>query len=716
MNITLREAHRWCAVEYDAKPSKQKLRKALLSGENVNSDFSILSVPAPPRDQTFFKICGNERELLIGIAVFDTVAAHIAYEAPALTDGVEIFFDPRGDELGWVQFVFAPEGGAESAAYLPYPEAHSTAYPLLRLKKHEVTTEVLTSGTRAGWRCRWVFAWFDAAEVFRYGPVCGFNICRSRPSTNEYSAWNFLSGNGGADATGFGHLHRTAPSVQLSDVTATLEDGVLTVEGVTTARPGKLRLELSTPLGARLDCAVAVQGRQWNSTVELPETPPGHYRLMARVDGKLVEPAELAFDIVAPERDFCAGMTYDPPMCVISNFYTPQRLREEMKLISSWGVRRLHWIEYPHDWASFWEHELWAKNYARTVKECGDLLPCAVQQAHHNELEIFADLKVFDLGMNVFFDKRKTASTVQDMDGGFITVLPDIAAHQEWTMQANPAWQTTPKFPIRRLRVYSEEPIPEINARDVRLRVSRDNRTYKNYSGPLEVRQGVLRRPHYRWTPAGKIQEPGTARNWYLELSGLKLNALFAALQIEGEAITLTQRGFMLLEAEDANGNLAPLTMATTGHRDFKEAGYFFWKEWPGWANYTEPLVQRRKWCGNNLGMTFQEQPNMPSLLEPAYAGARDIWLARIQQILNAGADGVSIRTLCHHNGIMTWLKYAFAPAVCETFQSLYGREPQLTPEDYERVRRIRGDFFTQFLRDTKKLTAQAGKKLAFQI
>jgi hypothetical protein len=172
----------------------------------------------------------------------------------------------------------------------------------------------------------------------------------------------------------------------------------------------------------------------------------------------------------------------------------------------------------------------------------------------------------------------------------------------------------------------------------------------------------------------------------------------------------------MVAEALDADGNIAPLTIATTGHRDFRDSGYFFWKEWPGWTNYTEPILQERTWRLNDFGMTFQVPENIPSLLEPSYEGTRNIWLNRISQMLEAGVDGVCIRILNHHNGIMSWLQYAFAPVVVETFQSRFGRAPQTTPEDYEAVRRIRGEYFTQFLRDAKTLTSKRGKKLMVQL
>src|SRR5688572_22856453 len=97
---------RWCAVEHDEKPSAAKLRDAILRGENVATDFSTIIVPAPPRDQTAFKVCGNDRVLLVAVALFDAVNQRIAYQKSPMNDSAEIYFDLRGDHLGWFRFEF----------------------------------------------------------------------------------------------------------------------------------------------------------------------------------------------------------------------------------------------------------------------------------------------------------------------------------------------------------------------------------------------------------------------------------------------------------------------------------------------------------------------------------------------------------------------------------------------------------------------------------
>ena len=57
-----------------------------------------------------------------------------------------------------------------------------------------------------------------------------------------------------------------------------------------------------------------------------------------------------------------------------------------------------------------------------------------------------------------------------------------------------------------------------------------------------------------------------------------------------------------------------------------------------------------------------------------------------------------------------------FAEPVLEAFREQQGREPEPTGDDFGLIRKIRGEFYTQFLREAKAMTAASGKKLALHI
>jgi len=708
MKLTVRESNRWYAVQHRDEFSSEAMREAMLRGEGLAGDFTLLHAPAPPFDQTWLAVWGNDEELLVGAALLDSRPIM----SGEFLDDLEILLDPYNDRLGWFQFVIGAKAETPDDAlvtsHLPYHDAHSTAFPEIHLRRIEQRVEDF-SKLYGAWRCRWVFAWFAMDEVFRNGDACGFNVARYRPYLNEYSSWNYLGGNGGQDSSGCGSLYRTVAPLAISTESAVCEAGVLRIAG--SGEAASLSWKLLDPRGDGLPFNAMVAGDSWEGTAA--PTISGRYRLSASIPGRIVEPDYISIDLPSVERarTFCLSTTVDTPMSICMNHFTPARLNEQMGMLAGAGIRRIDWIEYG-DFDSFWSNPkyLWHEHYPRSIAACGDLLTCAATQAHKHDLELFADIKVFDLAYDSFFTEPDGRSTIREIEERYSSAIPEIAAHQEWTVQANPAWVRHTTFPVARVRLYSEKPLPRIDPADVTVKASTDNAAYRPLSG-FTVSQGTCDRPHTRWTPAGPVQEAGSVPNWYLEISGLQANEPFLAVEIAGD-IKFTQRGFMFAEAWSADGTPTALTVATKGDA---EKGFSFWKEWTAWANHNELLLNRRSWNASGIGLVFKEMTNISALPEPCYDGARGIWLGRLRRAFDAGADGVSIRTLCHHNGMDTYLKYAFAPVVLETFRSLYHREPAMTAEDYERIRRIRGEGYTEFLRDAKKLAASHGKKLALQ-
>lgn len=727
--VTIHESNRWCAAERSRRLSVTSMRREILRGDGVLSGFSVLPAPAPAHDDTVFKVWHTGRDIVVGVALYDSVRRLASPQGGPTPDSVEILFDPRNDRIGWFQFVFAPPktdvgvlkdhphrdpelaGDVQVISHQPYPEAHSSGAFRMRLKRSLWSDEAFTACTIMQHRCRWLFAWFDAGEVFRYGAVCGFNICRSRSYLFEASSWNYSSGNGFQDATGFGRLYRDGAPPHVADAAATREGSRLRMSGRFSGRA--LSFELCGPDGGQARVpAVVASGDRWEAEASIDAAVGGRYRFRPVVDGQPAEPGWLAVDVPAPDsaRRFCMSVLYDSPMSIIANSYTPERMDRDMRTWAALGMRRIHWIEYG-DWPSFWNAFVyrWGLNYRRTVKACGGFLEGAVRAAHANGLELIADLKTFDLGMNCQTVDGYPGSSVSDIDNRRFTAIPEIAAHQEWTWQPHPDWDRQAAFPIARIRIYSETPIPALRRSEIQLVVSSDNRRFSAYRKPYRVHQGTVRRPHQRWTPAGPVRDTGGRLNWYVEIDGLSLGMPYAGIQLGRRGLRLMHRGYMVVEAFDAEGRPAPLTVATNGD---PERGFYFWKGWQGWSNQTEALLQERPWNGDAMGLVFREPPRMPTLLEPGFAGARDIWLARIDRILDAGADGVDIRTYCHHNGPMCYLKYAFAEPVRDAFRDQFGRDPRPEPEDYQRIREIRGGFYTEFIRAAKRLVSGRGRRL----
>lgn len=647
--------NRWCVVERRAKLSVASIRTEILRYQNIQGEFTMPGTPAPARDQTLFKVHSDGKHLLVGVGIFESVGPtlrHYGYQKPV-------------PNRNTIEIFIAPWN--DCLGWFQFCFNPDGSHQVLNhLPYHEVHStafqylqcdrfEWQTDEDSPSSRLYWLFARFTVDSVFRHGPVCGFNIARHSAPIEESSTWNHSAAMGVQDATTFGRL--------------------------CLRKPGQI------------------------------ESKP--------------------FPVLRPSRQqvkaFKFSVTYDIPDNIgCSNYYTPQRLDREFAIWKSWGIDRLYWIDYGpmSGWPSIWrmmqsydQSKKARRNIALTRKYCDDMLPWAAKSARRLGLELIAVYKPFDLSFNSMWTKNDGFSCVKEIENRHVIAHPDVAAHMEFAMQTNPAWTRRAKFPITRLCFYSETPLAKFASKDVTLWVSTDNLHYERYQKPFRVVSGPVRRPHFRWTPAGKVAEQDDAgsrpaANWRIELSGLAVDAPFAVIEIRGKTFAMKHRRFAFGEAWGADGSEAPLSLATSGDR---AKGFSFDKTWLGWANHTEPILDTYLWNGPELGMVFKEADREP-LLEPTYEGARRIWLAHIQRILEAGVDGVEIRAIGQHNCVDSYLRFAFAEPVRAEFRRRHGREVQPIFEDYERIRHIRGDAYTRFMRDAKALAQSCGKKFSAHV
>ena len=709
MKLLLQPSNRWCGVKPPLE-SAGEARRELLLGANVEGRFALAGTPAEPINQTAFSVHGDEDEILVTAAMFDSATPFLATEEKP-RDDLEIFFDMYHDHAGFFQFQFTAAPEPNLFHLLPYPESHSTVFPYTILRHHEFDTTFLKGQLD---RIHWLFARFASKSIFRKGRACGFNLGRYRPWLREASSWNFCAGIGFPDATSFGHLYLGQAPVVLRGAGGELQDGKLRLRG-TVEPAAPLGLELIAPNGDRVPLAVSVSGTEWQAEAVVNPDLGGRYRLYPRLDAEHVEPNFLFFNLAPapPARRHVLSMTYDMPDNFTGNTaYTPELLDDELRLLAGWGINRIYWMDYGPD-SPFWKVPAWRQNATLFFSRHGDILPLALKRAKAAGMEFYGIFKVFDMGTNRTRDDAPERYGARDADNRTFYVDTEVGHHQEWTMQTHPAWVRETHFPVRDIVLYSERPLPALDETAFRIWVSGDNKAYAPYDAGFSIQQGVIQRPHHRWTPAGKIPEAGTVQNWFVKLSGLTVDTPFVALEMCTSSVSVVNHRFTLAEAADASGQEPPITVSLDGDA---LQGFLFGKEAAGWGNASEVILGKVNWKEGFLGLMFRQARNLPTVLEPSFEGTRSIWLSRLKRILDAGADGVDVRILCHHNGCPEWLKFAFAEPVRLAFLQRHGREVEPVEADYESVRRIRGEFFTQFLREARALTRKHGKKLAVHI
>lgn len=142
--------------------------------------------------------------------------------------------------------------------------------------------------------------------------------------------------------------------------------------------------------------------------------------------------------------------------------------------------------------------------------------------------------------------------------------------------------------------------------------------------------------------------------------------------------------------------NLIPLGGERTWG-DFRKNGFEFheygWgRRHPGWDK-TQQIGIARGW-----------NTHLKGILCEAYPEVRAYWLARIQALLEVGADGIDIRLVGHSAMDTDYASYGYNPPVVEAFRKEYGRAPDGGIEDFKKLMRIRGRIFESFLREARDL------------
>ena len=685
-HLTPRPSNRHCEVVKTSSFSLPRIREEIRRRDGVQRGFGLIDTGLAAGNETLFKVYDNGKDLLLAICALTAPGDEAEGGLTVGQDSFEIVFDPYHDHVGFVQLVFVPRQEVATYHHLPYPEAQSTAFPELRVKKVSWESGGRTDSSMGWGLCaeQWLFVRLAAEEVFRNGSVCGFNVVRTWLPEREHSSWNLTSGVGFQDATGLGHLYREPAAGQLSEVAIRSEAGVVTIDAkVPHAR--RVTASLVDPHGTEVPLAISASGASWRAAAELDRALPGRYRLYPRRGKKPCEPEYVAFDRPSRKnrRPFTVGLTVDIVDDVIMASYTPEGLQAEMDLYASSGIGRIYWIDYTPPWLqSHKELPELVRNARKSERQCGDLLHAGVEAAHKAGMEVVGIYKPYDLA--------------------------NRAEPTECTMRPHPEWFREPHGPITSLRIYSTDRIDVSKKPDVRLWVSDDNVRYRPYRGSASVSLGRENRPHYTWSPGGNLPEDRSCRNWYLELSGLAVRSPYLAIEFPPGELRLTHRAHALVEARDEEGQLVSVFPSSGGSR---KGGFCFWEEWPTWRNRSARLLERMNWGPGTHAVSFRPPPSAPGLLEPAFEVVRENWLGRVRRLVQAGADAVDIRTLCHHNGLMDYMVVAFSEPVRAAFREMYGREATPSWEDCERVRRLRGDFYTDFMRRGSEIVRTAGRK-----
>ena len=430
---------------------------------------------------------------------------------------------------------------------------------------------------------------------------------------------------------------------------------------------------------------------------------------------------------LSKSKNFDFHVTVDFPDDVIPAPYTRQMFVDMMKNIADMGVNRIYWIYYQYgdNGCGVWD-PTGRGQPDENVRQAfdnigGDDLKLAVETAHSAGLEIYAIFKPFDLryGKSFPFGSELAEKYGKgDVLGGRGYPVHDfIVEHSELCMQRR-SMPKPLKNPVSEIIITSHDksvPMPE----KIELWVSDDNWKYYIYKEAYQT----------------------TISCGVISVVGLNITNQYLAVRMPGRenrnefANTLSE----LIRIYDSQGNEVSFTYGLKPRKyskyssgdmhqankfdnkgGFGEEGFFFDYEWgiPTSIFNSEQPFNRYFTLDNEdgvLGIALDYNKFVSGCMCPSEPEVRQFWVNSIKGALEKGVDGIDIR-VSNHCTVLDWKQYGFNQPVVEEFRKRYGIDVLREEFDEEAWRRLRGEYYTEFLRQVKQEVKSKGKYLQLHI
>lgn len=442
------------------------------------------------------------------------------------------------------------------------------------------------------------------------------------------------------------------------------------------------------------------------------------------------------------------SVTVDFPDDITKGPFDAARLDAMMTTIQDIGARRVNWMYYgevtaddPRRGNIWYGH--WATYGPQTIANLGEPLRAAVHAAHSRGLEIYGMLKPYNGGVSGSYPtgspEAGSKSKLTRIGGSLQQVIPFLEAHPEMRIQRRPAIDAeSSQGPIREIRlVKADAAETRLRPELIRLWVSPDNFKYRPVAlvpqGTVTVEPARREVRDYHGHVLTRVGEPVRV----VRLTGLDLHEPFVVLTTtwaDGAGdFSNTPSG--MIEAFGNDGRPLSCVVATHGAlwirpRDFRTYGLEFdmgyghlpvtldepWKGVPGdpWKPFSgRDEFEQESLFGNGpvggfIGLALGKNAFLAAAPCEAYPEVRDLWLGWVRAMLDAGVDGVNLRISAHGCLSDEPEAYGWNPPVLAAYRQKFGDGPV----EREKLAAVRGEFYSQFLREAAALVRARGKQL----
>ena len=407
-------------------------------------------------------------------------------------------------------------------------------------------------------------------------------------------------------------------------------------------------------------------------------------------------------------------MTVDFFDDMISVAWNQKMLRKFMEMNAQMGVKRINWLHHGDKEDGFWKDTgmPWQENFDETFKSMGNsYLKAAVQEAHRVGMEIFAIYKPFDMAIYGHPVKGRVNSGKMPAVGGKLAPAYDYLIENRSILMCR-------------------RHIEKIQPAKIILKTAKK----------LDLTHGF-----HLWRSDDNRNYCLIEKVVYPEADGLSVvfdisseTAKFFAIESLSEK-KVENRIDSIVEVKSSNKKSLQYTLGLepvkyrikeqkNHHKTQFDIGEGFSVEGfmfdylpgiPSAVPAADKCLERVFSLSDNdqnvIGVSLEVNEYVPGAPEPAEPAAVEYWLHIIRKTLDCGVDGIDIR-ITNHNSILNWAEYGFNQPVVDEYIKRYGINPRLEPFNKEKMRRLRGEFYTAFLEKAGQLVKGADRRFCLHI
>jgi hypothetical protein len=442
------------------------------------------------------------------------------------------------------------------------------------------------------------------------------------------------------------------------------------------------------------------------------------------------------------------NVTVDFPDDICKGPFDLTRLDEMMAEIQGIGARRVNWMYYgevsPDDPlnGNVWNAH-WATYGPQTIATIGEPLRAAVKLAHARGMEIYSVLKPYNGGLSGTYPtgspEAGSKSKLTRIGGTVQQVIPFLENNPEMRLQRRPfAGSEAAMNPVTEIRlIKANQSETRLRPENLRIWVSQDNFKYRPLEivpeGSVGIEIATREVRDYHGNILTCVGDPVQV----VRLMGLELRDLFMVLTTTWTNGTGDFRNtpIGMVELHGQDGQQIECVVATHAAawvqpRDFRSYGLEFdmgyghlpvtldepwqgilknpWEAFSGEDEFAEQALFGKGPTGGFVGIARGRNEFLAAAPCEVYDEVRTMWLGWVQAMLDAGVDGVNLRISAHGCLSDEPESYGWNPPVLEAYREKFGSGP-IEPT---KLATVRGDYYTDFLRESSALVRAQGKKL----